>query len=265
MQEEEEEEEEGGGGERRYGYCLRTRGSCTRAPGTPAVVIINCISSSSRPLFAQRLYLIPRRVLMATCHRAADSYRVPPSSFPTGVTLGYPRWGEEGGGGLSLGSRVPRDHSAGRLSRTPGGYAGPCACTLTRPRDVALWQSSPTPAPLNYSRHAVESFTQSFSYINATQRDWSAARSVSRASSRPFRCGRRGRGGPGGRGGVALHRGGGWWGPSVNGSLAEDCGATRGQAGERVARTRRLLYFAARDPLYIVTLLISRYIVMMTI
>lgn len=35
----------------------------------------------------------------------------------------------------------------------------------------ALWQSSPTPAPLNYSRHAVESFTQSFSYINATQRD----------------------------------------------------------------------------------------------
>jgi hypothetical protein len=98
MQEEEEEEEEGGGGERRYGYCLRTRGSCTRAPGTPAVVIINCISSSSRPLFAQRLYLIPRRVLMATCHRAADSYRVPPSSFPTGVTLGYPRWGEEGGG-----------------------------------------------------------------------------------------------------------------------------------------------------------------------
>lgn len=35
----------------------------------------------------------------------------------------------------------------------------------------ALWQSSPTPVPLNYSRHAVESFTQSFSYINATQRD----------------------------------------------------------------------------------------------
>jgi len=180
----------GGGkldGDRGYGYCLRTRGSCTRTPSTPAVVIINCISSSSRPLFAQRLYLIPRRVLMATCHRAADSYRVPPSSFPTRVTLG-------GAGGVALGSRVPRDHSAGRLSRTPGGYAGPCACTLTRPRDVALWQSSPTPAPLNYSRHAVESFTQSFSYINATQRDWSAARSVSRASSRPFRRGRRGLG-----------------------------------------------------------------------
>jgi len=39
----------------------------------------------------------------------------------------------------------------------------------------------------------------------------------------------------------------------------------RGRAGDRVARTRRLLYFATRDPLYIVTLLISRYIVMMTI
>lgn len=49
----------------------------------------------------------------------------------------------------------------------------------------------------------MESFTQSFSYINATQRDWSAARSVSRASSRPFRNG---------RGGLRGFLGNGGWG-----------------------------------------------------
>jgi len=37
------------------------------------------------PLRAAPIPVIPRRVLMATCHRAADSYRVPPSSFPSWV------------------------------------------------------------------------------------------------------------------------------------------------------------------------------------
>jgi len=108
-------------------------------------------------------------------------------------------------------SRHAREIIYPHISRTPGGFAWPCACTHTTAIG-ALWQSSPTPAPLNYSRHAVESFTQSFSYINATQRDWSAARSVSRASSRPFRHGRGGNeGGPsvmGVGGGVAWEGGG---------------------------------------------------------
>lgn len=142
-------------------------------------------------------------------------------------------------GGLS---RHAREIIYPHILRTPGGFAWPCACTHTTATG-ALWQSSPTPAPLNYSRHAVESFTQSFSYINATQRDWSAARSVSRASSRPFRHGR------GGNEGETFSNGGWGW-----------CGVRGGRG-----RMQRLLYFTTRDPVCIVTLLISRYIVMMTI
>jgi len=104
-------------------------------------------------------------------------YRIPPSSFP--------------GKRESIAVRA-RNHLITTFWEHPVDSRGRVR-VHSHDRDDALWQSSPTPVPLNYSRHPVESFTQSFSYINATQRDWSAARSVSRASSRPFR---HGRGGP---------------------------------------------------------------------
>lgn len=78
--------------------------------------------------------------------------------------------------------------------RTPTGCVYMSATnTLTRSRR-SLWQSSPTPPPppLNYSRHAVESFTQSFSYINATQRDCLPHGQFSRASPAVSSVARRG-------------------------------------------------------------------------
>lgn len=107
--------------------------------------------------------------------KVRNGYRVPPSSFPAN------------GGPSHHGREIIWLRHFGSTR-----WIHAAVCVHSHDRDDALWQSSPTPAPLNYSRHAVESFTQSFSYINATQRDWSATRSVSRASSRPFRNGRGG-------------------------------------------------------------------------